>query len=614
MRRLAILAMLCLMSGGCGGSTPRADQPKQIDLSRYLPSVFEAETPKGTSGNGTKPDDPRSIHVRVWTDAAVRVAAHWKDDLTDQIDYANQLLQPLLNARLQVDDWKEWDRTGDLHEALAQLQAVDAGSDIAWVIGYTGPSDTASKAMSELGDARPLGRHVVVHGWAEKPETDLLAMSLPAELSDAQRQEVLGAHRRHKQATVLLHQLAITMGVVATNGPSWLDNPLYSTKLTTFPDRSREIMVLSLKERLGGGSDQALAPRLLELLDKEWGGWVAADREQVMAGLKQIVDAANKGKTASDIPREAVAQFDRIHELVKADPHQALVELDNLLAAYPGNGTMHQLKCDIMLIKPGVKSKETRAACTRASEVAPGDPTPHLAVGGALVQAGDLAGARAELVAAEAAIGNLEHGVDDAWRKVIAAYLAIGGLTWADAAIAKAKLDKDPLAAQVAQLRARYGVPRDTKLVTPEHEGELLAASHTALQVIYANKHAEARKLIATAEAKWPGAPGLLAARWYLALRESAVAGARALCARAVAAQPDESWALYLSGVLALKDTSAGGAQAGIALLRKAIAADPDLGQAWRALGQAYARIHDDAAFDKLAADYAAKFNQSLPR
>nr|HEX4312640.1 hypothetical protein [Kofleriaceae bacterium] len=611
MRSLAVAAAVAsAFALACGGASPEAAEPKQrVDLSHYLPAQFESEPIKGH-----EKDDPRIAHVRVWTDAAVRVAPKWKDDLTDQIDAANQLLQPLLGVRLQIDAWKDWDRTGDVHGALAQLQAVDAGSDAAWVIGYTGPLDVATKAMSELGDARLLGRHVVVHAWADKPETDLIAMSLPSEMTDGERQEVVGAHRRHKQAAVLLHHLAITLGAVSTTEPSWLDNPLYSAKQTTFPDRTRELLAMSLAERLGGSTDQVIAPKLVEQLDKEWGGWVAADRDQVVAQLRAIVDAARSGKTAGDVPAEAASQYDRIRELRKRDAHQALVELDNLLAAYPGNATLHQLKCDIMIDKPGIASKETRAACARVSELAPGDPTPHFAVAEALAAANDIRGARAELVAAEAKIGNLDHGVVEAWKRLADDYYTkLHAPTWAEDALAKGKLDNDPQAIAIHTERVRYGVPRGLKGVAPEDEGALLVAVHKALELTYGNKHGEARKVLDAADKKWPNTPGVLGVRCDLALRDGDIGDARELCARAVQLQPTESWALYLSGVIALKDTSAGAAQVGIAQLKKAIEADPELGQAWRALAQAYARVHDTAALDKLRADYAAKFNQNLP-
>jgi predicted Zn-dependent protease len=101
--------------------------------------------------------------------------------------------------------------------------------------------------------------------------------------------------------------------------------------------------------------------------------------------------------------------------------------------------------------------------------------------------------------------------------------------------------------------------------------------------------------------------------RCDLAFRQSNVGAATAACNRALAVDPDESWALYLSGVLALKDTSASGTKSGIDKLKHAITVDPELGQAWRALGKAYDRAHDQAAHDDLAQKYQAKFSQALP-
>jgi predicted Zn-dependent protease len=147
--------------------------------------------------------------------------------------------------------------------------------------------------------------------------------------------------------------------------------------------------------------------------------------------------------------------------------------------------------------------------------------------------------------------------------------------------------------------------------VKPEDESTLVRAVKTSLELVYASKYGEAEKAIATAEKKWPAAPGLYAARCDLALRMGSVDAARAACNKALAAQPEESWALYLSGVIALKEAS--GTKAGIELLKKAIAVDADLGQAWRTLAKAYTRAKDRAAYEALAKEYQAKFNQALP-
>src|SRR6185503_15911690 len=82
--------------------------------------------------------------------------------------------------------------------------------------------------------------------------------------------------------------------------------------------------------------------------------------------------------------------------------------------------------------------------------------------------------------------------------------------------------------------------------------------------------------------------------------------------ARALAADPDDSFALYLSAILAFKSDDAASTQAGITRLKHAIEVDPDLGQAWRALGKAYERAHDEPARADLAKRYEEKFKQPL--
>ena len=452
---------------------------------------------------------------------------------------------------------------------------------------------------------------MTVRAWAEKPEVTALAGRLP-DPKDPERDEVIGAHRRHKQTVVLLHMLATTLGAIAEVDPAWIQNISYSPNQGSFSNRNRELLTLASTGRLTGDTDQLLARKLVEAIERaDWGGWVPAVHDQVLATLKSVIDAGKAGKTFAGVPTAALDEFRRISELAKRGQiADALTELDNLLTAYPGNATMHELKCEIMLAKPGVTDKGTRAACNRVAELAPGDPTVHLALGEALVRAGDIAGAREELVLAEDRIANLTSGAAEAWHRVIAVYNSLGALSWSDDAIARAKLEGDPAAAAIAQTRARYGIPRGARFVAPGQEAELLGAIRTGLNLIYANKFGEAERALAAADKKWPGAPGITAARCDLAFRMGQLDAARAACTRALAADPDESWALYLMGTLLLRQP--GSTTAGIAKLKRAIEVDPGLAQAWRTLAKAYDRSHDKAALAELARAYQEKFGQSL--
>lgn len=618
---LTIAALVC----ACGPKI--VNDHKIADLTKHLPATLEASRPRE--------GDAKAIHVRVWVDAGVRAQPKWREEIIDQADYASQLLAPLLGARLSIDKISEWNRNTEPSAALAALVEQDKGDGVTWVIGYITPGDVASKAISELGMAEPLGKHVIVRGWAEKPETTALTALLP-DLKEAERAEVIAAHRRHKQTVVLLHMLAVTLGAIDEQDPTWIQNPTYSTKQVGFSDRTRELLQIGLDERLADQNDQTIAKKLLEAIEKsEFGGWLPPSKDEVTKRLRIAIDAGKGSRTAKAVPAAAYDQFSRIQTLARqGNTKDALAELDNLLIAYPGNAVMHQLRCEIMLSiggphtrapKPAGKTPPKqpppppevawRPACDKAIEYAAGDPTPHLAIAASYFGAKNLADARAELVRAEAKIGNLplKNDIDDAWRKVIGMYMQMGALTWTEEAIAKAKLDNDPSAAQVAQTRARYGVPQGAKFVGPEHEAELVGKVKEALATVYAAKYGPAEALLAAAEKKWPGAPGLAATRCDLAIRTGQLDAARAQCAKALATQPTNSWALYLSGVIALKPGSEAGTRQGIDQLKKAIAADPDLQQAWRTLAKAYVRVKDKAGYEQLAKDYQTRFGTPLP-
>ncbi len=597
-RALAITAATLV---ACGG--PQLKE-HTVDLSKHVPATLEAQ--KAREG------DPRTAKLRIWVDPGVRAVPGWKDQISDQVDYASQLLTPLIGVRLSIESWKDWDRSGDPHQALPQLMTADDGKDAHWVIGYVAPNDTAAKAMSELGASSTLGKHVIVRAWAETPETAALASKLP-DLKEAERNEVLGAHRRHKQSVVLLHHLAITLGGIAEADPAWILHPMYSSKQASFADRTKELLTIGIDQRLAENPDDQAAKALLEAIEKsEWGGWIASNKDEVTRTFRIVLDKKLAGKTAADIPKEAYDMIVRIRELARrGDTQTALGDLDNVISAYPGNASLHQIKCEILLAKPGVADKATRAACTRAGELAPGDPTTHFLVGEALAKAGDAKAAREELAKAEPKIGNLSTP-EDAWRRLIGIYHTMGALTWTEDAITKAKLDHDPIAIKVTQTRARYGVPRGTKLVAPEQEAALVAAVKDILGLVYKSKYPEANRAISSALGKWPGAPGVLAAKCDLELRQGSIGPARASCDKALATDANQAWALYLSGILDLKNPC--GTKSGIERLKRAIDVDPELGQAWRTLAKAYQRTKDQTALDQLAKDYQARFGQPLPR
>lgn len=602
-RVFAVAAAVVLALVGCGSNASNA----RIEaLASALPATLEP--------SAAFVGEPRVAKVRLWVDAGVRAQPKWRELLLEQIDAASQFWTPLVGVRLEVIAVREWDRKAEPAQALAELTSLDSGDDVAWVIGYTGPDGTASIAMSELGSASLLGKQVIVRDWSPVPETKKLESQLDR-LRPEERAEVLAAHRRHKQTVVLLHYLQQSAGAVAEIDEAWIGSRGYSSGLRTVSERERELLSISLKSRLDGEELGSAAARVIDEIERaEAPGWVPADRDAILTQLRAISDRAKLGKVAADVPVEAVAQYERASTLAKGgDVAGALAELEPLLVAYPANASLHQLRCDAMLVQPGVADEKTQSACARVAELAPADPAPFVAMARAWQAAGDRGKARAALQTATDKAKSLPAAsAPAALAPILAMYRAMGALTWTEEVLAAMPEGSkaSPDAQWVAGTRARYGVTRGGSFVAPEDEGELVAGIRAALDAIYADKHAEAEQQLAKLSKRWPKAPGIAAVRCDLALRKEQLAAARGYCAAALRADDEQSWAHYLSGILVLRGRDT---KSGIAHLRKAITIDPDLGQAWRALGKALQRVNDTAGYTRLNAEYQARFGQPLP-
>jgi tetratricopeptide (TPR) repeat protein len=606
--RVIAIAGVIALAASC---TQQHVKNQRRRLGQELPATLEAPT----KYEGTV----RTAKVRIWADTEYRAQnLRWTRGFGDELDYANQLLEPMLGIRLEAE-YKEWDRhapNSTLRETAAELAAMDPGDDVTWVFGLTSALPLVSSSTDELGVAEVLGTHVVLRGFSDGAERKAFARAFP-DLETEEREEVHDARRRHKQTVLLVHELAHTLGALHETDPGWIMHPAYRPEQASISDRNRELMLIALDDRLRPKELReplATAERLLSAIETaDWGGWIAAEKEQLVIELRAELERARAGQTASPVPAAATSQYMRAKKLADEGKHQdALYELEPIIAAYPGNAAIRLLSCTIHLAMSGPKDETALGVCGRAAELAPGDPSPYIAVAAMLATSGDVPGARVQLLHAEERIGNLPNGAPEAWLQVASMYQAIGALTWAEDAAAKSGVADNPILAWASQVRARYGVPRDGKKfkITPENEAEVVASVRGILDLVYAGKLDDAAREARKAEKQWPGAPGVLAARCDLEMRQKKEAAAKKTCRKAIAAYDGAAWAHYLLGILILrgKDTDAG-----IASLRAATDADPELTQAWRALAKAYQRKKDQAALDELRQSYQARFGRPLP-
>ncbi|MBZ0238012.1 MAG: hypothetical protein K8M05_37210 [Deltaproteobacteria bacterium] len=630
MQRLALLVGLAALTAVAACMTPPITIGKKVDQKREQRRSLANITPAPLESAKPWKGEPRELKVRVYVDEDFRAQTlRWKQQIEEQFDDANQFLVPALGIRLEIVSYTPWPhRSASLSmEALGRaLEAHDAGDDVAWVVGYVSSLSIASTSFEQLGIAHLLGKHVVVRGYAENGEKQLLAEAFPKVPGD-ERARAHEARRRHKQTVILIHEIAHTLGAIHERDESWIMHPSYAVAMSQFSDRSRELMQIAIDERLKPQAEQdnrALAGRLVAYLDANpWGGWYEEEKTQLVTMLRATMDGkavegvagggSGAGEEAS-VPPGAYEQLSRAQRLAaQGKSVEALAELDALVAAYPSTAEIRQAICEVHIGASGPGSEQATAACARASEITPDDPRPYVARVEAFVRADERAKALALLPEVEKRAGDKAP----VWDRVAAIYQATGRITQAEAAAKRAmaltKATSHPLVEWAARTRARYGLPPDGKRwkIAPADEGDYIAAVRELLDLIYAGKTGEAQAKARAAEKRWRGAPGILGARCDLHLRLGETAAAKRLCAQAIAGWKGAAWAQYLDGVIALQERKDARAAAS---LRAAITADPELAQAYRALGKALARQKDEAAWSALAEDYQKKFGQALPR
>jgi tetratricopeptide (TPR) repeat protein len=562
----------------------------------------------------------RVARLRVWADEEYRGQnVRWQHGFDEQLDYANHVLTPMLGVRLEAE-YRSWERHApgaSLTEHLQALAELDSDDDVVWIVGLTSALSLVAESFEQLGVADVGSRHVVVRGHADLHERRSFERAFP-DIDARQRDEVLEARRRHKTAAVLIHELAHSLYALHELERGRIMNPGYSHHATSIGDRNRELMLLTLEDRLKPRSQRDLRGTLQKVLAalEEPGG---AFHPQERALLEQQLRAQVGGSVgiAGGVPPALAEQYSRAQQLLASGNHRdAAAVLDTLIQAYPAHAELRVLGCKIELARGGSKDARALEVCDRAAALAT-DASAAVQLAAVRRSAGDIAGARVTLVAAEGRIEGLApEKARAAWLTLATHYQQIGAVTWAEDALAKAgvALDSDQqTAVWAASTRPRYGLPRDGARwkLAPDNEGDALAAVLEALGLIGSGKFAAATRVLAAAERRWPALPGLLAVRCDLEMRRGALAAARARCKRAIA-QGGSSWALYLLAIMELQSGRPPAMQAGIARLREAIELDPALGQAWRALGQALARTKATAEYEQLRRDYEARFHVPL--
>lgn len=243
--------------GGCispvipigGGKSAR--QAQRDTMNTFTPAQLEVEH----SWTGAV----RLAKVRVWADDEYRAQnVRWQQTFGESLEHTNAVLASTFGVRLQPE-YRSWDRHApgaSLEESCVALAAVDPGEDVLVVVGLTSSMGLVSATFDQLGLAMSPGRHLVVRGYASVEETNAFAEAFP-KVPVEERNELLKDRRRHKSATVLLHELGHNFGADHETESETIMNRSYSERAARFSASSRDLILRTLEERLSGARPRA---------------------------------------------------------------------------------------------------------------------------------------------------------------------------------------------------------------------------------------------------------------------------------------------------------------------------------------------------------------------
>ena len=101
-----------------------------------------------------------SVRIRFYADDDYRAGLfRWADRVKAQLADLNKVVEPAFGVRFEAEGFRRWHRTSgniDVNQMLAELEKLDVGPEVDWVVGFVSALPLVSTSMHELGAARLL--------------------------------------------------------------------------------------------------------------------------------------------------------------------------------------------------------------------------------------------------------------------------------------------------------------------------------------------------------------------------------------------------------------------------------------------------------------------------
>lgn len=564
-----------------------------------------------------------SLPIRVHAEEAYR-AAHvdWRSDFAARVRRANDILSPRFGVELEIESLHEWERgaeSGDIGSVLGELETLDSGKGVVWVIGLLSGLPVFEPSLDHLGMARIFGKHLILRGVDDPKELEVF-LTMPKKPGEEEPSEIYSERIRHRETVTLLHELGHTLGAIHTRDPRSFMHPVWDQAAADYDSPNATLIQLSLRHMLlaRARKDQppeSFADVIAQLEASDGTDWDPADRARVIATLKQYRPPRERSAVESPrpaLPKEEAEIYGRAITLANAGkPKEALEAVEPLLKSRAEDPMVQSLGCALSTAAHPAAPK-AHQACATAARLAPTDPRPELHLAYGLIEAKDPVNARIALGYAQQ---RLEKTGDDpeSWAYLAQLYQRVSLLTFSEEAAARAgELGKNTLD-WLAKARRFHALPKKAARfrIRPEDEAEYIAKSTEARRHLDAGDVRAAMRIAEAGLRRFPDAPAFHTRICAAQLRTMNKSAADKACRRAITGYEEAPEPHFLLGVIA---SLSGRYQDAIQYLERAIALDPEAQPAWRALAQQYRRSGNKAAVERLRAEFASRFGSPLER
>jgi predicted Zn-dependent protease len=324
-RWLLGLGVLCI--GAC------AHQKNQQELRREAQRAqLQLAAPAELDGDDREWRAFKTVRARFYYDASfAQLEGNVQQHIEERVHRVNEVLAGALHARVTVESVRALPASppgqADLDALLRKLAEQDEGDDVEVIITLVGALPIATFSFHDLGRAELLGKHIVIRSMTNAEETR--ALDTYDALAPEERSRMYQQRKRHKEATVMLHELGHSLGALHSRDATDIMHASYDSAMQAFSPHNLELMRLALDERLRPAADQdpqalakALKSRLLAVPAELF---IEQERTRHLASLDAKISPPVKTTQAT---RAKAGDANRDVSALSADDQKRLAELD----------------------------------------------------------------------------------------------------------------------------------------------------------------------------------------------------------------------------------------------------------------------------------------------